>query len=103
MENNRTSYEEKLPDRRLGKAPAKSSAKLLQLRNFADTGAIAPDKFMFWEKRKEFPLRSYGNREVGDCTRASQALATMRLERLETRRTLKNITDEEVVRVYFEM
>jgi hypothetical protein len=87
---------------RLGKAPARSEPKLLQLASFMDTQKNPPKATNFWHKRSSFPLRSFGNRTYGDCTRASQALLSMRMERLETKRT-PIITDEEVVRVYFEM
>lgn len=90
-------------DFKLGKLPAKSSLKALQFSDYLKAEPkILPDATNFWTKRAPFPLRSFGNNQYGDCTRASQAHAAMRMERCETRQTPK-ITDEEVVRVYFDM
>lgn len=99
------SIENKTPfteDYRLGKAPARSDHRLLQLAHFMDTVKTPPKATNFWKHKTSFPLRSFGNRQYGDCTRASQALLSMRMERIETRRT-PVISDEEVIRVYFEM
>lgn len=89
-------------ERRLGKAPAKSHAKLLMASNFFDDQKTPPAKTNFWPKRTAFKLRHFGNVQYGDCTRAKQAWGAMRMERLETRQTPK-INDEEVIRVYKEM
>jgi hypothetical protein len=88
--------------KRLGKAPAKGSPMLLQLGTFLKAEPKLPEKTNFWTKKAAFPLRSFGNTQYGDCTRASQALLSMRMERLECKKT-PVITDEEVVRVYTEM
>lgn len=88
---------------RLGKAPAKGSPKLLHLSNFTDLTKVAPLKTTFWKNRAAFPKRSFGNLELGDCTRAKQAYAAMRMQRIEGGRAKTiNITDEEVKRVYLE-
>jgi hypothetical protein len=96
-----TTYENIDQDLRLGKAPALSMPKMLHLSSFADTEKEPPVATKFWTKRAKFPLRHFGNRRYGDCTRASQALLAMRMERIETRST-PVITDEEVIRVYKE-
>jgi hypothetical protein len=87
---------------RLGKLPAKSSLKALLFSDYLKAEVKLPEATNFWTKRKPFPLRSFGNTEIGDCTRASQAHAAMRMERVECRRT-PSITDQEVERVYFDM
>jgi hypothetical protein len=88
----------------LGKFPAKGSTKLLSLNNFVNPALAdtVPKATNFWRRRSAFPLRTFGNDVYGDCTRASQALLMMRLERIETKSTPK-ITDEEVIRVYTDM
>jgi hypothetical protein len=91
-------------DYKLGKLPAKSSRKALLFEDFIKPKAVAqvPPEYNFWAKRAKFPSRLFGNDKYGDCTRASQAAAAMHMERIETRST-PNITDDEVIRVYFEM
>jgi hypothetical protein len=68
--------------------------------------AVAPKKLPratnFWSRRSTFPIRTFGNTEHNDCTRAKQAIASMRMERIETTRTPR-ITDQEVIRVYQDM
>ncbi len=93
-----------LPIGRLGKLPAKSSPKSLLLTDFAqpDVPPNPPASTSFWKKKAKFPLRTFGNTQFGDCTRAKQAIAAMRMERIETGRT-PQITDDEVIRVYEEM
>jgi hypothetical protein len=90
-----------LPDRRLGKAPAKAGPRALLFANYV-APIVIPKATEFWHKRTKFPLESYGNKEYGCCTIASQALFTMKMERLEQRRTI-DIADEEVIRVYLAM
>jgi hypothetical protein len=88
--------------RRLGRLPVKSSRKALMFADFAKKGVEPPKATHFWRRRSPFPLRTFGNNEYGDCTRAKQAVAHMRMERLECRVTPK-IDDAEVIRVYKEM
>lgn len=99
-----TNNEQLQPIGRLGKLPAKSSRKALHFGDLVKAKAVdvLPKATNFWRKRKPFPLRTFGNTEFGNCTRAKQAVAAMRMERLETKRT-PEITDEEVIRVYREM
>jgi hypothetical protein len=87
---------------RLGRLPARSTLKALHARDFFKAGVVPPKATNFWKKRTPFPLRSFGNNQYGCCTRAKQAIAAMRMERLECRVTPK-ITDDEIIRVYKEM
>lgn len=91
-----------IENRRTGKAPARGHEKMLNAVNYLNAAAEIPDEFNPWAKRAKFPLRSFGNLKVGDCTRASQAILQMRLEREEQCRTI-TITDDEVLRVYYDM
>jgi hypothetical protein len=89
-------------NRKLGRLPSKSDTRALMFARYATEPKVLPKATNFWPKRKNFPIRSFGNRQYGCCTRAKQAIAAMRMERLETRRT-PQITDEEVIRVYTDM
>lgn len=89
------------PGKRLGKMPAKASEKTLLFARYLRAVKL-PAESDFWKHRAAFPPRSYGNRDNGCCTRASQANAATRMERIETRRTV-HLTDEEVLRVYYAM
>lgn len=90
-----------IPTRRLGRMPAKASRKALMFSDFAKYLAL-PEATNFWSRRTALPLRTFGNDQYGDCTRAKQAVAAMRMERLEQKRTIQ-ILDEEIIRVYIEM
>src|SRR5215211_810854 len=92
-------------NRALGRRPLRSDVRALQFRTFlkrAAAEADPPAATKFWTKRAPFPIRNFGNAASdgrpghGDCTIASQAIASMRMERIETRRT-PEITDEEVI------
>lgn len=87
----------------LGKLPAKSDEKALMFANYLPKKQVTlPAATNFWTKRAPFPKRMFGNDKLGDCTRASQAIAAMRMERIEQGKTI-DISDEEVIRVYLEM
>lgn len=86
---------------KLGRLPLKTTLRALQFSEFFRFAKFPP-KQMYWEQRSPLPLRTFGNTEVGDCTRAKQAMAILRMERQEQKRTIE-ITDEEVKRVYFAM
>lgn len=88
--------------RQLGRLPSKSDTRALMFSRFASEPKVLPPRTHFWPKRAAFPIRSFGNLRMGCCTRAKQAVAAMRMERLETRRT-PEISDDEVIRVYREM
>jgi hypothetical protein len=94
--------ENKQSDVRLGKLPAKSSLKALLFADFLTTDALPPETYNFWTKRKKFPVVSFGNTENGCCTIASQAVAALRMERLEQRRTVE-ITTDSVLKAYYDM
>jgi hypothetical protein len=90
-----------MPDSKcLGKKPARGDARTLNFARFVQLDRV-PKAYDPWKTRAPFPARSFGNTSLGDCTRASQAIAAMRFERIETRAT-PQITDDEVRRVYRE-
>jgi hypothetical protein len=84
---------------RLGGTVPKGDTRLLHLSNYTDLTKTPPDKTNFWPKRTAFKPRSFGNIDLGDCTRAKQAWAILRMERLEQKSTV-DITDEEVIHQY---
>ena len=89
--------------KRLGRLPMKTTRKALQFSDFFRFVDI-PKTQTYWKKKPAIPLRSYGNLEMGCCTRAKQAVASTRMERIESRgRVTLNIPDSEVIRVYREM
>lgn len=91
---------------KLGRLPLRSDTRALQFRSFLRRVAAEADPpadtTRFWKRRAPFPLRHFGNLQHGDCTIAKQAVAAMRMERLETRRTPR-IGDQAVVLVYYQM
>jgi hypothetical protein len=87
------------PDKRLGRLPTRSDTRALLFSRFAMPVIDVPPTSNFWPRRSPFPLRTFGNREYGDCTIASQAVGAQRMERLEVGRRA-SITDDEVIRVY---
>lgn len=89
-------------DKKLGRLPSMSDTRALMFSRFAAAPRKLPKATNFWSTRSAFPVRTFGNIAWGDCTRAKQAIAAMRMERIETTRTPK-ITDGEVIRVYREM
>jgi len=103
MANEQQHTNEKIvvPERRLGRMPAKVSRKALQFSDFFQFIKI-PKHCIYWQKKPALPPRSFGNTQLGDCTRAKQAMAILRMEELEQHKLI-NITDEEVIRVYEDM
>lgn len=92
-----------MTERKLGRKPRFADARDLNVSHFLMGALPAPPiKTAFWDTRAPFPLRTFGNDLYSDCTRAKQAAASLRMERIETRRTT-SITDAEVERVYFAM
>jgi hypothetical protein len=92
-----------IPDHRLGRLPLKTTRKALQFSAFFDQNFLQlPKKTNYWTRKKPLAQRTFGNTEYGDCTRAKQAYAAIRMERIEQKRTV-DITDEEVIRVYVDM
>jgi hypothetical protein len=91
-----------MPDNvKLGRLPMKTTRKALLFADFFKFMKL-PKQQIYWTTVAPLPLRTFGNNEYGDCTRAKQAVAAMRMERLEQKRTIE-INDEEVVRVYLAM
>lgn len=88
--------------KKMGRLAPKSDPRALMFSRFGIAPKKLPKSTHFWNDRTKFEHRTFGNDQYGDCTRASQAIGAMRMERLETRRT-PHITDEEVVRVFLEM
>lgn len=96
-----TNEMEQCEGRRLGRMPLKTTRKALQFSDFFKFIDL-PAQVDYWSKKTPLEKRTFGNDQVGDCTRAKQAYAITRMERLEQKRTVK-ITDEEVIRVYADM
>lgn len=92
-----TNEMEQCEGRRLGRMPLKTTRKALQFSDFFKFIDL-PAQVDYWSKKTPLEKRTFGNDQVGDCTRAKQAYAITRMERLEQKRTVK-ITDEEVIRV----
>ena len=86
--------------RKMGRLAPKSDPRALMFSRFGIAPKKLPTATHFWHVK--FPHRTFGNDQYGDCTRASQAMGAMRMERLETGKT-PEITDEEVVRVFLAM
>lgn len=87
--------------RRLGKLPARQSRRALLFSDFVKYSRV-PNRVSYWHSKPALPKRTFGNDAMGDCTRAKQAYAAMRMERLEQHKTIE-ITDDEIIRVYVDM
>jgi hypothetical protein len=90
-----------VPNRRLGRLPLKTTRKALLFSDFFSFVNL-PNATNYWTRKKAVAQRTFGNDNYGDCTRAKQAYAAIRMERIEQKRTI-DFTDEEVIRVYREM
>lgn len=90
------------PGRRLGKLPARTSVRQLHFSHFVKAPPPPPAVSSFWLQRSPFVARSYGNREHGCCTIASQALAATRMERIEQRRSI-TVPTEQVLKAYYDL
>lgn len=86
---------------RLGRLPRKSTRHALLFSDFF-TFVDLPKASNHWARRQPIPQQTFGNTEHGCCTRAKQAVAAMRMERLEQKRTIQ-ISDDEVIRIYYAM
>lgn len=86
---------------RLGRLPLKTTRKALQFSDFFRFVRF-PERLSYWARLAPLDRRTFGNDQYGNCTRAKQAYAALRMERLEQKRTIQ-ITDEEIVRVYTDM
>jgi hypothetical protein len=89
------------PIPKLGRLPRKGDARDLLFATYFAPVAV-PKSYRPFRHRKPFPRQMFGNDGYGDCTKAKQAIAMLRLERIEQRRTI-SIADAEVVRVYLAM
>lgn len=87
--------------RRLGRLPMKTTRKALLFSDFFKFVKLPP-KQEYWTKKTPLPLRTFGNTSYGCCTIAKQAVASMRMERIEQRKLI-DISDEEVIRVYLDL
>jgi len=86
-------------DLKLGKGEPKTDKKTIVLTDFVDSTVQVPVSFNFDKHRRPFPAKEWGNDEYGDCVDAGQANQLLRLERVETRRTIK-LTNDDVIRRY---
>jgi hypothetical protein len=88
----------KMPTQRLGRLPAKGDERAVRFATIARVPK-APDISRPFRNRQPFPRHNYNNDIEGNCTRAKQAIASVRMERIERRRTI-TIAASEVTRVY---
>lgn len=86
----------------LGRRPTRSDTRALLFSRFAAAPPVLPSRTHFWPRRRPFSIRTFGNTEWNNCTRAKQAIAMLRMERIETRSTA-TIDDAEPIRVYQSM
>lgn len=93
--------EEPIDGRRLGRLPLKTTRKALQFSDFFKYVNL-PKATRYWSRKTPLAKRTFGNDQYGDCTIASQAYATIRMERIEQKRTI-SIDDAEIVRTYLAM
>lgn len=90
--------------RELGRLPRKGDERdILSERVFRMLRASEiPERFRPYRPKRPYPREAYHNDTEGNCTRASQAIAAIRLELLEQRRRIA-IPASEVTRVYRDM
>lgn len=84
---------------KLGKQGYKHDDRTLMMAKFLSPDIHIPDHFNFDANRAPFPDRVWGNDNYGDCVIAARANATLRLERVEQRRTLAMV-DEDAINLY---
>jgi len=87
---------------KLGKKDHVADPKTIKLARVLDETAVIPSVFDFDKGRAKFPLSPWGNTDYGDCVMATRTNQLLRLERLETRRTVP-ITEQNVIDKYFEL
>lgn len=83
----------------LGKKDHKPDARTVMLGTYFGAEITVPHRYNFDKGRAAFPLDMWGNDEWGDCVKVAQANQLVRLERVETRRTVK-IDENDVVGAY---
>lgn len=84
---------------RLGKLEYKPDDRTARLATWMADTVVVPKKYDFDRGRAPFPLDPWGNEEWGDCVRAGRCNHTLRLERIETRRTV-HVTADQVINSY---
>lgn len=84
---------------KLGKQSYRHDDRTLAMADFLEAPYV-PDHFDFDHDRAKFPVHVWGNDAYGDCVIAGQANCLLRLERVETKRTLKTLTDEVAISRY---
>lgn len=87
---------------KLGKSDPKENAKTLKLAEFVDRTAQIPVSYDFDKYRAKFPVNLWGNNDYGNCTIAARINQLIRLERAETKKTIK-VSDEDVINKYKEL
>lgn len=90
-----------MPNRevKLGKRDYRHDERTLALGPVLSTDITVPEVFNFDKNRAPFPDRMWGNDEFGDCVIAARANQTLRIERVEQRRTL-HMVDDDVISEY---
>ncbi len=88
--------------KKLGRLAPKSDPRALMFARFARAPRKLPVSTDFWPHKHHFENRTFGNTQFGDCTRASQAIGSLRMEFLETKK-VPHIDDEEVTRAFVAM
>jgi len=87
---------------KLGKKEYKHDPKTVKLGSVLDADYAIPSVFDFDKGRAAFPQSAFGNIEHGDCVMVTRTNQLLRLERVETRRTVP-ITTRMVLDKYFEL
>lgn len=88
-------------NKKLGRLPVRKDPRSVLFADFVRSTAKAPATLSFWANKKtKFPLASFGNTAVGDCTIASQALMATRMEDLEKGK-IPSIPDKNVLSAYY--
>ena len=81
---------------RLGKLEYKHDNRTLALAPMLSTEIRVPEIYNFDKNRAPFPDHMWGNDEYGDCVIAARANQTLRIERVEQRRTLYMVDDDAI-------
>lgn len=86
---------------RLGKLEHRFDERTMRMGTFLAPAPEVkiPASFDFDKRRNAFPMSPLGNNDWGNCVIVGRANHTMRLERVETRRT-PNIQTEDVIAEY---
>jgi hypothetical protein len=84
---------------KLGKKEYKDDKRTVKMLRFLDTELHCPTRFDFDRGRSAFPSRMWGNDAYGDCVFAGEMNHLLRVERVETRKTLQ-ASDQDVIQAY---